>query len=76
MTTIAARKQKIENIISKVAGASVELTIRGDKEFTFSTEEVNHKAASRIEKYFAGQAASIVVDHDDECGTVVYVDVK
>ena len=60
--------------ISKIAGATVELTIRGERSFTFSLDEVNEKAAAKIAKFFEGQAA-VSVTHDEECGSFVYVEV-
>lgn len=59
-------------IVSKLAGVQVELTIRGDKEFTFSTFDRNDAAAERIASYFRSNA-QVEVEHDDECGSFVYV---
>ena len=69
----AARKSNLEEIISKVAGAKVELTIRGDKSFTFSTETVTPDLGEKIASYFGG-LATVTVAHDDECGTFAYVE--
>ena len=58
--------------ITKLAGVAVELTIRGDKEFTFSTFERNDAAAERIAGFFRG-TAKVEIAHDDEVGSFVYV---
>jgi len=65
----------ISKILSDLTGGvEVELTIRGDRSFTFSTEEKNEAAAEAIADYFRG-SASVNVEHDDECGSFVYVEV-
>jgi hypothetical protein len=58
-------KKVIENTLSIVAGFSVEVTVRGERKFTFSFEGRNDLAVERIKKYFKGQ--SIRVDYDEEC---------
>jgi hypothetical protein len=70
-TTIAT--SLLEAKVSTIAGAPVELTVRGLQEFTFSTEVVNSDAAEKISAFFASHAKVEVV-HDFECGTFVYVD--
>lgn len=64
----------IEQVISKLAGQKAEITIRGDREFTFSFESVNVDGAEKI-KVFFGNQAKFEIDHDEECGTFVYVNV-
>lgn len=59
--------------MSEIAGATVEITIRGDRAFTLSFEEVNKPAADKLVKFFEGEA-KVSVEHDDECGSFVYVD--
>lgn len=66
-------KKNLEAKISQVAGEPVELTIRGDRAFTFSMEARNDAAAQRIAEFFAGQA-KVEIEHDDEVGSFVYVD--
>lgn len=68
---IAAMEAKM----SKVAGAAFELTIRAERAFTFSFESVNEEAAAKLAKFFEGQA-KVEVEHDEECGSFVYVDCK
>ncbi|AKI28834.1 hypothetical protein PM404_gp45 [Stenotrophomonas phage vB_SmaS-DLP_1] len=65
----------METKMSKVAGAAVELTIRAERAFTFSFESVNEEAAAKLAKFFEGQA-KVEVEHDEECGSFVYVDCK
>lgn len=72
MTHTAAHKS-LEQQISKLAGVPVEMTIRGERSFTFSTEERNEQAADRIAAFFKGQAKAEIV-HDDEVGSFVYVE--
>ncbi|MGU9992736.1 hypothetical protein D0839_16285 [Bordetella avium] len=60
--------------ITKIAGRAVELTIRGEKSFTFSFDGRDDSASARLMDFFrsAGKAAS---DYDAECDhTCVYVD--
>jgi hypothetical protein len=68
-----ATLKKMEAVISKAIGQKVEITIRAERVFTFSTEELSHDLPHKIKEYFG---AIISVDdyaHDDECGTFVYV---
>lgn len=65
----------MEKMIAKmkeICGVAPELTIRGDKAFTFSFENVERVAGEKLAKFFADYVVS--VDHDEECGTCVYVD--
>lgn len=65
----------MENMIAtleSICGIRPEITIRGEKAFTFSFDSVEREAAEKLARFFAGHQASI--DHDDECGTCVYVD--
>ena len=65
---------KMEANLSKIAGRKVELTIRGDRAFTISTEEMILDLDSRVAAFF-GKAAKISASHDEECGSFVYIDV-
>ena len=72
--TIAARKAALESTLTKVAGAPVEITIRGDREFTFSTEIVHQDLEFALFNYFAGaMQISAPTEIDNECGTFVYM---
>lgn len=68
------RKARLEANISKAIGISVELTIRGERKFTFSTDEVNRELPTKISAFF-GKAATVTEDHDEECGTCAYVEI-
>lgn len=59
--------------MSKVAGHPVELTIRGDRSFTWSFEQADESAAKRIVEFF-GENARCTYEIDAECGTFVYVE--
>lgn len=65
----------LEKKFSTVAGVPVEITHTGGQSFTFATEERNEKAAEKIRAFLiAGGATKINIEHDDECGSFVYVD--
>lgn len=73
MTTIE-RKANLESQLSAIAGETVEVTIRGLRQFTFSFESVNQTATNAIVNFFGSQAA-LTVEADDECGTFIYAEV-
>lgn len=70
--TAATRKARLEATMTKIVGQPVDLTIRGEKSFTFSTEAVDPNLGDVIAAYF-GKLATVTVDHDDECGSFAYV---
>jgi hypothetical protein len=43
---------KLQSIISLVAGITIEITVRGEKQFTFSFEGKNEGAIDKIKGYF------------------------
>lgn len=60
--------------ISSVAGFEIELTVRGEKSFTFSAE--GDRDFGRVANFF-GQAVRSNTVYDDECDlTCFYVDVR
>lgn len=69
------RKQALEARISAMVGAPVDLTIRGERSFTFSTDEVTMNLGDILAAFF-GNLATVTADHDDECGTCAYVEVR
>ena len=71
--TITERKTRLASIMSEMTGHPVDLTIRGKKSFTFSTEEVQFSLGDVVSKYF-GNLASVTVVHDVECGSFAYVE--
>jgi hypothetical protein len=74
MTTATEQKAILESHLTKVAGVAVEITIRGDRSFTISTEAEDRPACEKLVAYFSeAQAKSVSVEHD-ECGSFVYVE--
>lgn len=60
--------------VSKIAGRAVELTIRGDRKFTFSFEGRDDSAAAKLVAFFRPEAKT-TSDYDEECDhTCIYVD--
>ena len=64
----------LEARVSKSIGITVELTIRGERKFTFSTDDVNRDLPGKVQAFF-GAHATVTEDHDDECGTCAYVEI-
>jgi len=60
--------------INQVAGREVEVTVRGERNFTFSFEIIDKVATRKICEFFKGQA-KIEVEEDEECGTFIYIEV-
>ena len=70
----------IASIISDVAGRDLEITIRGEKNFTFSTDDFAPEIEAKIAAYF-GSHATVTADHVDPAededgmgGSFIYVD--
>lgn len=60
--------------ISAVAGRAVELTIRGQRNFTFSFEGRDDNASAKLVSFFRKEAKARS-EYDEECDlTCVYVD--
>ena len=71
-TTLNA-KQKMESVISNVAGVAIEITIRGLNEFTFSFLGQNNSAVAKLQKFFGVNMSNVEVNYDAECDeTYVY----
>jgi hypothetical protein len=67
---------KLENQLSKITGENVEITIRGEKSFTFSFETKNETAANKIIRFFKSACKSIISNYDIECDqTCIYMEV-
>lgn len=78
MTTATANERiaSLEARISTECGKACELTIRAEREFTFSFNGSDFAAAAKIVKFF-GTAADCSVRYDEECElTCVYVSVR
>lgn len=71
------RVKALEKALSKAMKAPVEITIRGPKKFTLSTENVTKDLSAKVKKYFG---ASVMFDmaqqDDDEVGSFVYFTIK
>ena len=73
--SIQSRKEALETQISELAGVAVELTVRGARSFTFSTNEITERLGDVLTKFF-GKLATVSVEHDEECeGSFAYVEV-
>jgi hypothetical protein len=69
------RKQHLEARMSALVGKPVDLTVRGARSFTFSTETVTADLGERIAN-FLGDLATVRIEHDEECGSFAYVEVS
>lgn len=61
--------------INQVAGSEVEITIRGERNFTFSFDCLDVAATQKIRAFFKNAAKKIEIEADAECGTFIYVDI-
>ena len=60
--------------IEQVAGRSMEFTIRGDRNFTFSFEGRDDAAVSKVVEFFAAWA-NVSADYDEECDqTCIFIE--
>ena len=71
--TVTERKTRLESRISEVVGASTEVTIRGDRQFTFSVDHINQDLEFHLVRFFGKSMTVDSVSLDDECGTFVYM---
>lgn len=72
--TITERKTRLEDHMTALVGAQVEITIRGEKSFTFSTENATANLGNIISDYF-GSLATVETEHDAEIGSFAFVEV-
>jgi hypothetical protein len=68
------RKARLEARMTALVGANVELTVRGARAFTFSTEAVTPTLGDVIAAFF-GNLATVTTDHDEEIGSFAFVEV-
>jgi hypothetical protein len=62
------KQQQLQQTLAEVAGAPVEITFRGEKEFTFSMDGVCTRAVERLAAYFrAAGAKAVEAFADEEC---------
>lgn len=71
--TIRERLAILKEAISRQVGAPVDITIRGETAFTFSTETVMPDLEDRIRAFF-GSALTLRTEHDNECGSFCYAE--
>lgn len=73
---IANRKQQIEKTLSALAGVVVELTVRGDQEFTVSADGNRRSELSKLTPIF-GTNVETSFRYDAEIDfSVLFIDVK
>ena len=60
-----AKKQMLENILSKVAKVSVEITFARVNMITIAWDEENKSAFERLQNYFKGKLFGY--EYDEEC---------
>jgi hypothetical protein len=60
-----AKKQMLENTLSKVAKVSVEITFARANMITISWDEENKSAFERLQNYFKGKLFGY--EYDEEC---------
>ena len=59
--------------VNNIAGRDVEITVRGEREFTFSFFGIDRKSTKALCDFFRNSAA-VNVSVDAELGTFVYCD--
>jgi len=73
MTRIA-RMTALQEILTSITGVDVEITIRGERDFTFSTEIADQDLEFHLAQYFGdAMKVSAPTQIDNECGTFVYM---
>lgn len=60
-----AKKQMLENILSKVASVSVEITFARTNMITIAWDKENKSAFERLQNYFKGKLFDY--EYDEEC---------
>lgn len=69
---MTSRKQELEAKLSKVAGTEIEITVRGEREFTFSFEGKCEAAVAAVRQFFGGMS-HLTESYDEECDfTCIY----
>ena len=71
MNAAQQAKKAMENKLSSIAGHDVEITIRGDRSFTFYFDAIDPEAAKKLAA--TAQGEKIEIDEDPELGTCVYI---
>lgn len=69
-------KTRLEQILSGIAGRPVEITIRGERAFTWWMDAADPEAAAKLAAFAkADPRVTVESTMDPETGTCVYVDV-
>lgn len=70
--------RRLESQLTSVAGVPVQITIRDENSFTWSTDERDEVAAKKLVDFARADSrvSAVSVAHDDECGSFVYVSVS
>lgn len=69
------RMANLKKMLTENIGVPIEITIRGDRLFTFSTDQVTLDLEARIAGFF-GQTMTLTSIHDDEVGSFVYAEAR
>ena len=72
---IEDKKARLANTISKKIGIAVEMTVRGDRSFTFSTDDVTPNLGKKVKEFF-GDKANVKTEHEEDVGSFAYVELK
>jgi hypothetical protein len=76
MTVKHPKLIRLENMLSDMSGAKVDITIRDINKFTMSFDGDNPTAAKSITDYFKSSASDISMIYDQECDcTAIYINV-
>lgn len=68
-------KTALETQLTGIAGRPVEVTVRGDRKFTFSFDGQCEAAVAAVRRFF-GSLARMTSSYDEECDlTCIYADV-
>ena len=72
MTT---KQKTLQTILQALTGVEMEITIRGERSFTFSFEGQNESACSKLVSYFKSAAKSVAASyHSDIDMTSIFME--
>ena len=67
------RMTDLQDKLAAVIGAPVEITIRGERKFTFSLPHVDQDLEFHLVQFFGPLMTVDSAEIDNECGTFVYM---
>lgn len=68
------RKANLDAALTQIVGAPVEITVRGETDFTFSVDAPVADLEAKLVAFFGAlMSVSGETQIDDECGTFVYM---